>query len=242
MSWADHSMKVSSVAAPVRQQVAASFRSAILSGRFRPGERLVEKDLCDLTGASRTSVREALRQLETEGLVELVPNKGPIVAAIDARQARSIYEVRGALEALAGSLFAANASTAQMRRLEIAVADLAEAYGEGGIDDILAKKEVFYSVLLEGGGNDIIASLLRMMHARINLLRRVSLGQPKRLAASIKEIRAILKAAKARDPQATGEACKVHVGRAAEAALALVAAEGEKAVRPEDGRKRQQGE
>jgi len=218
----DDSMRVSSIAAPVRQQVAASFRSAILSGRFRPGDRLTEKDLCDLTGASRTSVREALRQLETEGLVEMVPNKGPIVASIDPKQARSIYQVRLALESLAGSLFAANATAPQIRRLEIAVSDLAEAYKTGRIEEILQNKEVFYSVLLEGSGNDIIPSLLRMMHARISLLRRVSLGQSKRLAASIKEIRGILKAAKARDSAATAEACRIHVQCAADAALALM--------------------
>ena len=219
MQW-DESMKVSSVAAPVRQQVVASFRSAIVSGRFRPGDRLIEKELCELTGASRTSVREALRQLETEGLVTLVPNRGPIVASIDRTQARSIYQVRGALESLAGSLFAANATDAQIGRLEAAVSDLADAYKSGHIDDILKKKNAFYAVLLEGSGNDIIPALLSMMHARINLLRRVSLGHSKRLVASIKEIRAILKAAKARDPEATAQACALHVRCAADAALA----------------------
>jgi DNA-binding GntR family transcriptional regulator len=216
-------MRISSVAAPVRQQVLASFRSAILSGRFQPGDRLIEKDLCDLTGASRTSVREALRQLETEGLVELVPNRGPIVASIDPTQARSIYQVRSALESLAGSLFAANATDAQIRRLEIAVTNLAGAYREGRIEAILEKKEIFYAILLEGAGNEIVPSLLRMMHARISLLRRVSLGKSKRLSASIKEIRGILKAVKARDPKAAAEACRLHVQRAADAALALMA-------------------
>jgi DNA-binding GntR family transcriptional regulator len=206
MQWADESMKVSNVAAPVRLQVAASFRSAILSGRFQPGDRLIEKDLCDLTGASRTSVREALRQLETEGLVQLVPN----------------YQVRAVLESLAGSLFAANATDAQIRRLEVAVADLAEAYKDGHIEGILQKKDAFYAVLLDGAGNDIIPALLSMMHARISLLRRVSLGHSKRLTASIKEIRAILKAVKARDPEATAEACRAHVLCAADAALAPV--------------------
>jgi DNA-binding GntR family transcriptional regulator len=216
------SMKISSVAAPVRQQVVASFRSAILSGRFQPGDRLIEKELCDLTAASRTSVREALRQLETEGLVEMVPNKGPIVASIDADQARSIYQVRLALESLAGSLFAVNATASQIRRLEVAVSDLAAAYADGRIEGILEKKEIFYDVLLEGSGNAIIPSLLRMMHARISLLRRVSLGHSRRLAVSIKEIRAILRAVKARDPEAAAEACRVHVQRAADAALALM--------------------
>jgi DNA-binding GntR family transcriptional regulator len=222
MSTADDSMRISSVAAPVRQQVVASFRSAILSGRFQPGDRLIEKDLCDLTGASRTSVREALRQLETEGLVELVPNKGPIVASIDPSQARSIYEVRLALESLAGSLFAANATDAQINRLEVAVEQLADAYSDGHIEGILEKKEIFYSVLLEGSGNEIVPSLLRMMHARISLLRRVSLRDSQRLSASIREIRAILKSIKERDPHGTAEACRRHVKCAADAALALM--------------------
>src|SRR6187399_1033212 len=134
MVTVDNSMRISSVAAPVRQQVLASFRSAILSGRFQPGDRLIEKELCELTGASRTSVREALRQLETEGLVDMVPNKGPIVASIDPQQARSIYQVRAALESLAGSLFATNATPAQIRMLEGAVADLSAAYRGGVIE------------------------------------------------------------------------------------------------------------
>jgi DNA-binding GntR family transcriptional regulator len=101
MPMADPSMKISSVAAPVRRQVVTSFRSAIVSGRFQPGDRLIEKELCDLTGASRTSVREALRQLETEGLVELISNKGPVVASTDMNKARNVSQVRLALESLA---------------------------------------------------------------------------------------------------------------------------------------------
>jgi DNA-binding GntR family transcriptional regulator len=119
-------------------------------------------------------------------------------------------------------LFAANATDAQIRRLEVAVADLAEAYKDGHIEGILQKKDAFYAVLLDGASNDIIPALLSMMHARISLLRRVSLGHSKRLTASIKEIRAILKAVKARDPEATAEACRAHVLCAADAALAPV--------------------
>jgi DNA-binding GntR family transcriptional regulator len=215
----DSGMKISSVAAPVRHQVAASFRTAILNGRFKPGVRLIEKDLCELTGASRTSVREALRQLETEGLIEVVPNKGPIVASISPEQARSIYEVRGALESLAGALFAKYASEGQMERLEIAVEQVANAYDKGDIGEILTAKDAFYAVLLEGAGNEIVPSFLSMLQARISLLRRVSLSQPARLAASIEEIRAIMAALKKRDPEAAASACRRHVENAADAAL-----------------------
>ena len=61
------SLKVTSIAAPLRQQVAENIRGAMLSGRFKPGERLIERELCDMMGVSRTAVREALRQLESEG-------------------------------------------------------------------------------------------------------------------------------------------------------------------------------
>jgi DNA-binding GntR family transcriptional regulator len=213
-------MKVAAVAAPVRQQVVVAFRNAIVGGRFQPGERLIEKELCELTGSSRTSVREALRQLEAEGLVEMVPNKGPIVAAITAEQARSIYQVRGALESLAGALFAQHASDEQLDRLQSAVDELARAYKSRDIDRILSSKDRFYAIMLEGSGNEIVASMLRMMQARISLLRRVSLAKPARLDASITEIRAILKAIKSRNPNAAAKACADHVARATEAALA----------------------
>lgn len=219
MSENGSGMKISSIAAPVRQQVAASFRSAILDGRFQPGVRLIEKELCELTGASRTSVREALRQLETEGLVDVVPNKGPIVASISVDQARSIYEVRAALESLAGALFARNATPADLARLEASVDDIARAYAGAPIEEVVRAKDAFYRILLEGGRNEIVTALLSMLQARISLLRRVSLAQPTRLGASIDEIRVILAALKRGDADAAAEACRRHVQAAADAAL-----------------------
>src|SRR3954471_5166376 len=114
----DNSMRVAPVAAPVRSQVVETLRTAITSGRFAPGQRLVEKDLCDLLGVSRPSVREALRELESEGLINTIPNRGPLVSMLSARDAASIYEVRGVLEALAAKLFAQHASAAQIEALE----------------------------------------------------------------------------------------------------------------------------
>ncbi len=219
MKEADGAMRITGVAAPIRQQVAASFRKAILSGRFGPGDRLFEKELCDLTGASRTSVREALRQLETEGLVTTIRNKGPVVTSIDPKQARSIYQVRAALEGLAAGLFAENATDDQVARLSVSVEQVRKAYKSGDLDEILDAKNAFYDVLLEGSDNDIAASMLRMMHDRINLLRRVSLGQSSRLGKSAAEIGTILKAIKARDAAAASIASIRHVENAADAAI-----------------------
>ena len=216
----DLSMRISAVAAPVRQQVAEALRSAITSGRFMPGQRLVEKDLCELTGVSRASVREALRQLETEGLIETRPNRGPLVSRLSPQDAASIYAVRGALEALAAQLFATQASDQQVAELEAAVRVLDKAYKARDVDRIVEAKRRFYDVLFEGSGNSMIASILNTMNARITMLRRVSLSSPKRAPASIREIRAVLTAIKRRDPQGAYDASLKHIQQAAKVALA----------------------
>jgi DNA-binding GntR family transcriptional regulator len=212
--------RVSAVAAPVRSQVVEMLRAAITGGQFRPGQRLIEKDLCDLMGVSRPSVREALRQVESEGLIVTVPNRGPIVSQLSPRDVASIYEIRGALEALAAQLFAASASDEQIAELDAAVTRLDAAYKTGDVEIIVVAKQKFYDVLLEGSGNGILPTLFRTMNARITHLRRVSLSSPKRSAVSIREIRAVLRAIKQRDPEAAFKASLHHVKEASKVALA----------------------
>lgn len=218
----DASMRVAQVAAPVRTQVAERLRAAITGGRFAPGQRLVEKDLCALMEVSRASVREALRQLEAEGLVVNVPNRGLVVSRLTARDAASIYEVRGMLEALATKLFAARATEEQLAALEASVDRLGAAYVSGNVEQIIEIKKEFYDILFAGSGNSVIPSILRTVNARITQLRRVSLSSPARWPASIGEIRAMLDAVKRRDPEAAFRAALDHVQRAAEAALPLL--------------------
>ena len=212
-------MRVAPIAAPVRQQVAEVLRSAITSGRFVPGQRLVERDLCELTGVSRASVREALRQLETEGLIHTRPNRGPSVSLLSPQDAASIYQIRGALEALAAQLFATHAGDHQVKELEAAVETLEQAYKGRDVERIVKAKRHFYDVLIDGSGNSMIASVLNTMNARITMLRRVSLASPDRWPSSIREIRAVLKAIKRRDPEAAYEASLRHIQRAAKVAL-----------------------
>lgn len=90
--------QVRRVAAPLREQVLELLRADILAAEFAPGQRLVESRLCERFEVSRTVIREVLRQLESEGLVALVPHRGPVVAELTRADAKALYEVRGALE------------------------------------------------------------------------------------------------------------------------------------------------
>jgi GntR family transcriptional regulator, trigonelline degradation regulator len=220
--YKDDDLKIAAVSAPVRLQVVQALRKAILQGRFVPGDRLVEKDLCELTGVSRTSIREAFRQLESEGIIDNIPNRGPVVATLSRAQAKEVYEVRQALEALAAKLFALNATEKQVEELGKATETLASAYRSGDVNEILSAKDVFYGVLYSGCGNAVAPQMLTILNARINLLRRVSLSASGRLEKSLREMRRLMAAIRKRDGDAAWSAASDHVQNAAEAALAQI--------------------
>lgn len=211
------------VSAPsLREQVTSRLRDAIASGRFKPGERLIERELCELIAVSRTSIREALRELEADGLITIVPHKGPIVTKVTVRQAESIYQVRGVLEGLAVRLFTVRASEAQLERLERAADALERVYKKFEANAFLKAKRDFYSVLLEGADNEVATSMLRNIHIRVSQLRATSLSDPGRAKESMKEIRQLLTAIRARDDDAAWAACMRHIENATKTALAVL--------------------
>ncbi|WP_284989527.1 GntR family transcriptional regulator [Arthrobacter sp. efr-133-TYG-120] len=207
-------------AAPLRTEVVNALRRAIVAQEFGPGERLVETVLCEKYAVSRTVVREALRQLESEGLVSMVPNRGPEVATLSIHDAESLYEVRRALESLAGSLFAERASDAQCTELVARLGEVKAAVASGDPHKRLAAKDRYYDVLFDGTGNAEIARMLRSVHARTQMLRTLSLAVPGREGRTIAELTRITAAAAVnRDPDEARVACEEHVRNAAEAAL-----------------------
>ena len=213
----DMSMRVQTLPG-LREQVAERLRMAIATGKFPAGARLIERELCEMMGVSRTSLREALRELQADGLITLQPNKGMSVSVVSAETARSIYEVRAMLEGLAARLFARNATTAQMRELRRSVDKLAEVYDNFSSEAFIAAKTHFYDVLLEGAG------MLRRIHTRVSQLRVVSLSSAERAQQSIRELREFLDALEKRDEERAWQVCVAHVEAAANAALKAIAA------------------
>lgn len=220
-------VKSSATASPgksLRLRAIARLREEITSGRFRPNERLVERELCELLDVSRTLIREALRQLEAEGLIIVAPNRGPFVAPLSLEDAAKIYEIRGVLEGMATKLFAARASDADRDALEAAWESMKVAYHQGGSRAILDAKQGFYDVLLRGAQNEIISEFLRQLHARVTRLRLTTLSIPGRADQSLLEIRRIMDAIKQRDGEAAWLATLEHIGNAASTANIVLSA------------------
>ena len=215
----DDSFKVNRTPVTLREIVLDKLRSAILNFQLLPGDRLVERDLCERLGVSRTSVREALRHLESEGLVEFADAKGPRVAIITLEDACDIYELRCVLEGLIVQLFTLNAKAKDIRALEKALAENRKALEDGDLQQVLESVQSFYDVLLEGSGNHIAATQLRQLQARISYLRATSVSQANRRGTSNKEMELIVEAIKSGDPLAAHQASVDHVRAAAKVAL-----------------------
>lgn len=209
---------------PIRRQVENGLRDAIARGRFAPGEHLPDRRLCEVFGASRSVVREAVRLLEAEGLVTVIPNRGPFVAFLSVEEAAQIYEVRGVLEALAGDGFARRATEADRAELRRVHEELAAAGPAADRETLLALKQRFYAVLLRGCGNPYVARMLEPLLKRISQLRATSMSAPGRVQQTVLELRRVVEAIDQRDARAAAEACAYHVRCAAEVALGVLRA------------------
>lgn len=209
-------------ATPLRKQAEEGLRKAILSGRYDAGERLKERQLMETLGVSRTLLREALRQIEAEGLVTLVPNRGPVVSVLSYEDAEEIYEVRGILEGQACVGFVLRASSSHVRKLQGVFAELKRAAQAGDVLRTLELSSDFYDVILEGSGNKVLSSMLKLLHNRIVLLRRTSMSEPGRLPETLDELTQMYEALCARDESAASKASQHHVRQASRAALRIM--------------------
>ncbi|MGF7159338.1 DNA-binding GntR family transcriptional regulator [Rhodoligotrophos appendicifer] len=209
-------------AAPLRRRITIVLRDAIGAGVLPQGSRLVEKDLCRDLNVSRTSLREALRELEAEGLVTHQPNRGLIVTRISRAEAENVYRVRAALEALVAEQFAETADASAIAALKRRGAELRQAYATGDMRIILEAKKVFYECFCEGAGNTLVLDLLKRLNSRITQLRGRSLAGDERKPESLAEIDALLAALEARDAPAARAAALLHVQNAARSALATL--------------------
>lgn len=202
----------------VRQQAAEKLRAAILAGVFKPGDRLVEANLCARLGVSRPSVREALRSLEAEGLITIVPNRGPQIPVLTWEQAEEIFQLRALLEGEAAALCAKRATREHIDGMRKALALFEKAVSGHDSAGRLSATADFYRIMQQGAGNSLIEDLLQRLVARINFLRAQSMSRAGRAKFSLREMRAIFQAISSGNSKAARKAAEVHIKNASTAA------------------------
>jgi DNA-binding GntR family transcriptional regulator len=227
MSDSLHALAVQKLSAPLRQRVESVLREAIVSGTLQPGQRLTERELTQMTGVSRTLVREALRQLEAEQLITVIPNKGPVVRELTRREAQEIYDIRAVLEGLAARQFAMSADDAAMQRLREAASVAAIAYEQGDLPQALQYHNRFYDVLFDGAGSDTLRSMLAALHARVLRWRALGLMHPKRSSTrsmeAAKGLKRMFAAINSRDPEKAEHATRQQAEHGAAEVMRLLA-------------------
>ncbi|MQT14680.1 GntR family transcriptional regulator [Segnochrobactrum spirostomi] len=237
MVQSKRSLLVDRPAKTLRELALEKMREAIIDLSFKPGERLVERDLCVELGVSRTVVREVLRHLESEGLVVTLGNRGPIVARTSAAEAAQIYEIRGALEAIAARACAEASDKTFVADLETALAAIHSGYETPDWPKVLAATTEFYRILFEAAGKEIAWGIVNSITARINHLRSMTIKTPGRDAAGPTEMTRIVEAIRAGDGEAAHAAALAHVRSAAAIAGALFADQPEaETAKPAKGR------
>tara|TARA_R110002124_G_scaffold104370_13_gene254357 strand:- start:9066 stop:9755 length:690 start_codon:yes stop_codon:yes gene_type:complete len=204
---------------PLRQQVTDILRTAIAKCQFEPGGRLTERELCEMLKVSRSTIRESLRQLETEGLVRITPNKGPVVTALDETEARELYGIRAQLEAYSTSMLARNPDPAVIKTLENHLADMRTDLRQKNFDSLQTNKTLFYHALFEASGNKQLTTMLKQLRARNALIRGADHRRAERMKESVDGAAKVLKAVKSGDVEEAAKASHAHLERAADMAI-----------------------
>ncbi|HOA55061.1 MAG: GntR family transcriptional regulator [Clostridiaceae bacterium] len=189
-------------------------RNDILNGVYEPGESLVELKLSEELGVSRTPVREALRQLELEGLVQSVPNKGATVRGVTEQDIQDIYTIRMLIEGLAARWAAEKITPEELEELKEAV-DLEEFYTtKSNYGNLLRFDTRFHDIIFKASKSKPLMYTLSTFHRYVQKARRVSMSSPERAAEVLQEHKAILQAIIDRDADRAEKLMTEHVRNA----------------------------
>jgi DNA-binding GntR family transcriptional regulator len=204
----------------VREQVADALREAIVSGELRPGERLGQERLCALYGVSPGPVREALRQLESEGLVEHFSNRGTFVLDVSEEElSQVLIPVRIVLESEAFKRTAQNLSEHDVRRLEAHIGDMEAGAAKSDMGLINEADHRFHEYVLAASGLRHTLQLWRSISPRLRVQFARLAPRHERLSEIAEEHRALLRALRSGDPASIDDALEEHISQSAQQLL-----------------------
>ena len=207
------SLKIDSPPVTLRELALDRIRGAIVAGTFEPGTRLIERTLCDQLGVSRSVIREVIRHLETEGLIEMA-KQGPTVARLEWNDARQIYDIRALLESAAVADCASSADSSTKSRLAGILDDLDRSAARRDPPRMLHATIEFYAVIFASSGHEVAWEIVARLNSRISRLRMMTLSTANRTLSGPARLRQIFDSIDSNDPEAAAAACRQHIAEA----------------------------
>jgi DNA-binding GntR family transcriptional regulator len=192
---------------PLRDQIREEIRQRIVDGRLPPGAKMVERELAAELGVSRVPVREALRMLETEGFVQVVPRRGVVVRRLSRKDVEELFDVRESLEVLATRRAAEHATPHDLAALEKVLDGADAAVESGDTERVNLANEAFHDMIIALARNDLLASLLEPLQGRLHWLFR----QNDNAAELVREHRELQRAIASGDADHAAEQALEHV-------------------------------
>jgi DNA-binding GntR family transcriptional regulator len=188
---------------------------AILRGKIKQGDRLIEDELSTVMGVSRVPIREAFRLMEKEGLIKIIPRKGAIVSSISREDVAEIYEVSSVLEGLAAGLFCKRATETELQKMRKICRDMETQIEKENLLKFRKLNRDFHEVFINGCSNKKIKEVYDSFQKQLHWFQNVSLSSQGRPEISLKEHKSILDAFLKKDSEAAEYAARDHVRRAA---------------------------
>ncbi len=199
---------------PLREIVFESLREAIIGGVLKPGERMMEIQLAEEMGVSRTPVREAIRKLELEGFVVMIPRKGAYVAGISLKDINDVFEIRAALEGLAAGLAAERMTEEELEQMERLLVRKAEIIENNDLESIVEVDTDFHATLYKASRNERLIQILNNLREQIQRFRTTSLAVPGRMKDALEEHRKMVEALSERNVTLAQSLATEHIENA----------------------------
>ncbi len=209
----------------LREKILESIREAILKGSLKPGEKVAEPELAEKFGISRTPIREAFRQLESEGYLTVVPRKGAVVAAMSERDVQEFYAIKSILEGYAASLAAANLTDKELKKLETINEKMDQLATEGDVKAFFRVHNEFHDIFVKAANNSKLYDLIQQLGLKFSRLRMASLSVEGRMAISVEEHGKLLDAFRQHDSDLAQQMVQNTAGIGGKALLESLAAQ-----------------
>jgi DNA-binding GntR family transcriptional regulator len=195
----------------LHDMLVAGIREMVISGALRPGDKVPEQALCRRFGVSRTPLREALKVLASEGMLQLLPRRGAIVASVSPDEIDELFPVMAALEALAGELVCKRASDSELARLGTIHDDMMSAYAAGNEATYLQANRSFHETLVAVAGNATLTATYTQILMRTRAFRFVARKSPENWQAAVRDHQSIMEALGSRNAARLSRLLRRHV-------------------------------